>query len=100
MSKILNEEEMTKEDIMIKQKRGRYQHDVLDWIERQEKSLRAEGNREWRDGNEWKETETLLIAERKCFHLSRYTSVVRAKFYVSIVWEETAYSSRRQMGVF
>ena len=66
MTKRLDEEEMIKEDITIKQKRGRDELDDKDWIERQEKSFRAERNREWREENEWKETETMLMAELVC----------------------------------
>ena len=39
MTKRLDEEEMIKEDIMIKHKRGRDELDDKDWIERQEKAL-------------------------------------------------------------
>ena len=66
MTKRLDEEEMIKEDIMLKQKRGREDTDENDWIERQQKSMRAERNREWREEIEWKETETCLIAELIC----------------------------------
>ena len=41
MTKRLDEEEMIKEDIMIKQKRGRDDLDDKDWIERQEKKLQS-----------------------------------------------------------
>ena len=66
MTKRMDEEDIIKESIKSKQFQEREDFDDKYWKERQQKSFRAERNKEWREENEWKETETALMAELVC----------------------------------
>ena len=66
MTKRLDEEEMIKDNLKYEQIKGKDEVDEKGWKERQQRSFRAERNKEWREENEWKETETALMAELVC----------------------------------
>eukprot|EP00092_Neocalanus_flemingeri_P023671 GFUD01025673.1.p1 GENE.GFUD01025673.1~~GFUD01025673.1.p1 ORF type:complete len:184 (+),score=66.20 GFUD01025673.1:65-616(+) len=66
MTRRMDEEELIKDDLKLKQIEGKDMLDENLWRERQQKSFRAEKNKEWREENEWREREEILMAELVC----------------------------------
>ena len=62
----LQEEEVIKEDIKYKQISEKDDIDTKGFQKRQQQSFRTEKNKEWREENEWQETESVLLAELVC----------------------------------
>ena len=55
-----------KENIALRQQREREEHDDQEWLEKQQRDVRAERNRQRREEYEWEEIEADLVDEITC----------------------------------